>query len=86
MSIHGQYSRGWFINSIYGEVIMALDSDKTTENALTKLRGAGFVVDGEFSRQREFVQAIVEAVIEDIKSDAKVAVTGGSSAGSYKVQ
>lgn len=64
---------------------MALDSDKTTDKALTKLQEAGFVVDGEFSKQREFVQAIVEAVIEDIKDDAEVAVTGGSSAGSYKV-
>ncbi|MEZ8483110.1 hypothetical protein [Vibrio splendidus] len=64
---------------------MALDSDKTTEKALTKLQGAGFVVDGEFSRQRDFVKAIVEAVMEDIKADAEVQVTGGSSAGTYKV-
>ncbi|MEZ8791427.1 hypothetical protein AB6D86_06035 [Vibrio splendidus] len=64
---------------------MALDSDKTTEKALTKLQGAGFVVDGEFSRQRDFVKAIVEAVMEDIKADAEVKVTGGSSAGTYKV-
>ncbi|AGB11040.1 TPA: hypothetical protein ACPVYA_004270 [Vibrio parahaemolyticus] len=64
---------------------MALDSDKTTDKALTKLQAAGFVVDGEFSKQREFVQAIVEAVIEDIQADAEVQVTGGSSAGSYKV-
>ena len=64
---------------------MALDSNKTTEKALAKLKAAGFVVDGEFSKQREFVQAIVEAVIEDIKADATVEVTGGSSAGSYKV-
>lgn len=64
---------------------MALDSDKTTENALTKLTAAGFVVDGQFSKQREFVQAIVKAVYEDIKADAEVPVTGGSSKGTYKV-
>lgn len=64
---------------------MALDSEKTTEKALTKLTAAGFVVDGKFSKQREFVQAIVEAVYEDIKADAEVPVTGGSSAGTYKV-
>lgn len=64
---------------------MALDSNKTTDKALAKLQAAGFEINGEFSKQREFVQAIVEAVIEDIKSDAEVAVTGGSSAGTYKV-
>ncbi|EPB6719810.1 MULTISPECIES: hypothetical protein [Vibrio] len=64
---------------------MALDSSKTTEKAIAKLKGVGFVVDGEFSRQREFVQAIVEAVIEDLKGDAEVKVTIGSSLGIYKV-
>ncbi|MBY8072929.1 hypothetical protein KW488_10190, partial [Vibrio fluvialis] len=63
----------------------ALDSSKTTDKAIAKLQAAGFVVDGEFARQREFVQAIVEAVIEDLKGDAEVEVTGGSSAGKYKV-
>ncbi|MUK91581.1 hypothetical protein GNP80_03835 [Aliivibrio fischeri] len=64
---------------------MALDSNKTTNKVLEKLQAAGFVVDGQFSKQKPFVQAIVEAVIEDIKADAVVEVTGGSSAGSYKV-
>ncbi len=64
---------------------MALNSSKTTDNAVDKLQAAGFIVDGQFSKQREFVQAIVEAVIEDIKADAEVAVTGGSSEGTYKV-
>ncbi|MBY8231791.1 hypothetical protein ACOSZP_14110 [Vibrio fluvialis] len=65
---------------------MALDSSKTTDKAIAKLQAAGFVVDGEFSRQREFVQAIVEAVIEDIKADAEVNVESGSSAGIYSVK
>lgn len=64
---------------------MALDSSKTTDKAVAKLQAAGFIVDGQFSKQREFVQAIVEAVIEDIKADAEVEVTGGSSAGTYTV-
>ncbi|HCE2240646.1 TPA: hypothetical protein ACGUMO_002834 [Vibrio vulnificus] len=64
---------------------MALDSSKTTDNAVAKLKAAGFIVDGQFSMQREFVQAIVEAVIEDMKGDAEVTVTGGSSAGTYKI-
>ncbi|ELI1830352.1 hypothetical protein RQV58_002725 [Vibrio fluvialis] len=65
---------------------MALDSNKTTEKAIAKLKGAGFVVDGEFSRQQEFVKAIVEAVIEDIKADAEVSISSGSSAGTYSVR
>lgn len=65
---------------------MALDSSKTTEKAIAKLKGAGFVVDGEFSRQQEFVKAIVEAVIEDIKADAEVSISSGSSAGTYSVE
>ncbi|PNG65094.1 hypothetical protein CRN61_04745 [Vibrio vulnificus] len=64
---------------------MALDSSKTTDKAVAKLQAAGFIVDGQFSMQREFVRAIVEAVTEDIKADAEVEVTGGSSAGTYKV-
>lgn len=64
---------------------MALDSSKTTDKAVAKLKAAGFIVDGQYSKQREFVQAIVEAVIEDMKADAEVTVTSGSSEGTYQV-
>ncbi|TMX64550.1 hypothetical protein [Vibrio rotiferianus] len=65
---------------------MALDSKKTTDRAVKKLEGFGFIVDGKFSRQREFIQAIVEAVIEDVKGDAEVNVTSGSSKGKWKIE
>jgi len=51
---------------------MALDSNKITQKAIKKLQAAGFIVDGEFSKQRYFVQAIIEALVEDIEADTEV--------------
>jgi hypothetical protein len=64
---------------------MALDAEKITNTATEKLKALGFNVDGSHSKQAEMIQAIVEAVIEGIKADAQVKVTGGSSAGTYQV-
>lgn len=64
---------------------MALNQASIVSAAMGKLQAKGFVTDNEHSKQAPMVEAIVEAVIEAIKSDAQVVVAGGSSAGTYKV-
>jgi hypothetical protein len=64
---------------------MGLSASKITSAAMRTLESKGFVTGGEHSKQSIMVEAIVEALIDGIKADAQVVVTGGSSAGSYKV-
>ncbi len=65
---------------------MALNKSGVVSAAMEKLKAKGFVTDNEHSKQNVMVEAIVEAVIDAITSDAEVEVTGGSSAGKYKVK
>ncbi|MDC5753608.1 hypothetical protein [Vibrio europaeus] len=65
---------------------MALSDQAMTDNICQRLEGKGFKVDGEFSRQRDFVAAIAEAVVEEIQSKAKAVVSGGSSEGKHSIE
>ncbi len=65
---------------------MALDVQALVDNACTRLEGKGFKVDGEFSRQREFIEAVAEAFVEEIQTKAKVIIDAGSSAGEYDIE
>lgn len=65
---------------------MALLDQAATDNICRRLEAKGFKVDGEFSRQREFIEAIAEGLIEEIQTKAKVIVSGGSSKGEYSIK
>lgn len=65
---------------------MALSESSLTSKICANLTANGFVIDNEHSRQREFVAAIAKAVVDEIQANAQVPVSGGSSAGTYKVE
>ncbi|EMC2457142.1 hypothetical protein VB891_002267 [Vibrio cholerae] len=65
---------------------MALNA-QTLENLITsKLQAAGFKTSGQHAQSAKMAKAIAEAVVEHITGAAEVPVTGGSSAGTYKVK
>ena len=51
---------------------MALSDKELTDNICNRLTKKGFRVDGEFSRQRGFIEAIAEGIIEELKSKGEV--------------
>ncbi len=63
---------------------MALDADRIKQNALTALAKKGFDLENAPMLQI-LVEEVTKAVVDDIKTNADVAVTSGSSAGVYKV-
>ena len=65
---------------------MALSAKSLEEKAVTNLKAEGFNPDGEHAWARKFIRAISKAVVDEITSNAEVPVTGGSSAGKYKVK
>ncbi|EGR0992877.1 TPA: hypothetical protein NKV81_004482 [Vibrio parahaemolyticus] len=64
---------------------MALESSALEQLIVTKLNAAGFKTDGKHAHAKVMANAIAEAVVEHITGNAEVPVTGGSSAGTYKV-
>lgn len=64
---------------------MALASAALEGLIVSKLAAAGFDVSNEHAQIKVLANAIAEAVVEHITAAADVAVTSGSSAGSYKV-
>jgi predicted transcriptional regulator len=64
---------------------MPLVSESIVSNAMGKLKDKGFKIDDEHSKQNIMVEAIVEAIIEDILLNGLVVVTTGSSSGNYKI-
>lgn len=64
---------------------MALSPQSLKGKIVAEMINKGFVVEGEFARSAELAEAIANAVIEEITTNALVNVTSGSSAGSYKV-
>lgn len=51
----------------------------------SKLSAKGFVLDNEHSKQTEFLEAIAEAVVEEIQANAKVVDPGGQSPGLWSI-
>lgn len=64
---------------------MALSKASLKEKIAAELTAQGFVLDGEFAMAGKMAEAIANAVVDEITQNAEVPVTGGSSAGKYKV-
>lgn len=64
---------------------MAINESATISNAISKLTAKGFGTSHPEWKGDDMVEAIVEAVFEEIKANADVIVTGGSSSGTYKI-
>ncbi len=63
---------------------MALSDSSLSSKIVSNLEGLGFK-QGEHANFDKLAQAVAKAVVAEIQSNAEVAVTSGSSAGSYKV-
>lgn len=64
---------------------MAISKSSLKKKIETELKAKGFVLDGEFAMAGMMAEAIANAVVDEITQNADVQVTGGSSAGTYKV-
>lgn len=64
---------------------MALSKSLLKQKIETELQAQGFELSGEFAMAGKFAEAIANAVVDEITANATVPITGGSSAGSYKV-
>ncbi|MEZ8662313.1 hypothetical protein AB6D63_02640 [Vibrio splendidus] len=64
---------------------MAISKGSLKKKIETELKAKGFVLDGEFAMAGMMAEAIANAVVDEITQNAEVKVTGGSSAGTYKV-
>ena len=64
---------------------MAISKGSLKQKIETELKAKGFVLEGEFAMAGMMAEAIANAVVDEITKNAEVQVTGGSSAGTYKV-
>ncbi len=64
---------------------MALSKSALKSKIEAELVAQGIVITGEFAQASVFAIAVANAVVDEINQNAEVKVTGGSSAGSYKV-
>ncbi|MDN3696366.1 hypothetical protein QWY97_03230 [Vibrio cortegadensis] len=64
---------------------MALNKTSLKKKIEKELQAQGIVITGEHAQASKFAIAIANAVVDEITQNAQVAVTGGSSKGSYKV-
>lgn len=85
MRSHGQATFRLFSNCKGGE-IMALTNASLKARIVSELQAQGFVTEGEHVFTAQLAQAIANAVVAEIQASAEVPVTGGSSAGTYKVK
>ena len=65
---------------------MAITSASLKSKIEIELTSAGFVLTGEHAQASAMAQAIANAIIDEITSNAQVVVAGGSSAGTYQVK
>ncbi|MBP3140844.1 hypothetical protein ACTFQF_06310 [Aliivibrio fischeri] len=64
---------------------MPLSNDSLKEKIVKEMNGKGMVTEGEFAKAADLAEAIANAVVEEITSNALVVIKKGSSAGSYNV-
>lgn len=64
---------------------MAISKGSLKQKIEIELKAKGFVLDGEFAMAGMMAEAIANAVVDEITQNAEVQVTGGSSAGTYRV-
>lgn len=64
---------------------MPISNSSLKAKIVTQMKGKGFVTEGEFAKSADLAEAIANAVVDEITSNAVVVVDKGNSAGSYKV-
>ncbi len=64
---------------------MALSKSALKSKIEAEMVKGGIVIKGEHAQASVLAQAIANAVVDEITANAEVGVTGGSSAGKYKV-
>ncbi|MGP5308100.1 hypothetical protein [Vreelandella alkaliphila] len=65
---------------------MALSKIQLKNRIISEMQTQGATATGEHSWVTRLAEALANAVVDEIQSNAEVSVTGGSSAGQYKVQ
>jgi len=65
---------------------MALSKTQLKSRIVAEMEAAGASASGEHSWVERFAEALANAVVDEIQSNAEVPVSGGSSAGTYQVQ
>ena len=65
---------------------MALSSASLKSKIDQELVNAGFVIEGEHAQASAMAQAIANAIVDEITSNAVVVVSGGSSSGNHQVR
>ena len=65
---------------------MALSKSALKSRIISEMKAQGATATGEFSWVNRMAEAIANAVVDEVQSNAEVPVTGGSSAGNYKVK
>ena len=65
---------------------MALSKSTLKGRIISEMEAQGATSSGEYSWVPRMAEAIANAVVDEVQSNAEVPVTGGSSAGNYKVE
>lgn len=65
---------------------MALSKSALKSRIISEMQDQGATAAGEHSWVNRMAEAIANAVVDEVQSNAEVPVTGGSSAGNYKVK
>jgi hypothetical protein len=65
---------------------MALSKSALKSRIISEMKAQGATAAGEHSWVNRMAEAIANAVVDEVQSNAEVPVTGGSSAGNYKVK
>jgi len=65
---------------------MALSKDALKGRIVSEMESQGATATGEYSWVNRMAEAIANAVVDEIHSNAQVPVSSGSSAGNYPVQ
>lgn len=65
---------------------MALSKAQLKNRIITEMERQGATARGEHSWLNRMAEAIANAVVDEVTSNAEVPVIGGSSSGTYKVK
>ncbi|MCK0744107.1 MULTISPECIES: hypothetical protein [Chromohalobacter] len=65
---------------------MALSKSQLKSRIVSEMRAQGATATGEYSWVNRMAEAIANAVVDEVQSNAEVPVTGGSSSGTYEVK
>lgn len=65
---------------------MALSKGQLKNRIVSEMQSQGATASGGHSWVNRMAEAIANAVVDEIQANAEVPVTGGSSAGTYKVE